>query len=171
MSFLDSFVPQLLATLVGGAIGVFGVWLAFRLQRRAAARDDVDRAVETLLNRIADHVEAVQAYNAEFNMMRWGRDQKLARTFPHAAPVSIAVEVLRMRTSGGEREVADRLAATWRHVANSPASSRGSAAGHMATAITQWRLGEARTTLLGSLDTARQLSLGENKVDTVADAD
>lgn len=155
---------------MGGAIGVFGVWWAFRLQRRAAARDDVDRAVETLLNRISDHVEAAQAYTAEFNITRLGRE-KLVRTFPHAAPVSIAVDVLRMRTSGDEREVADQLADTWKHVARSSASARGIAAGHMATAITQWRLRERRATILDTLDLARQLSLPEGTIDIVADTD
>ncbi|WP_336643795.1 hypothetical protein [Microbacterium sp. MMO-113] len=171
MTFLDDFIPQLLATLIGGVIGVFGVWWAFRLQRRAAARDDVDRAVENLLIRISDHVEAVEAYNSEFNMMRWDGTDKLGRTFPHAAPVSIAVELLRIRTSDEDREIADLLGATWSHVAHSTRVNRASAAGHMATAITRWRLGEPRDAVADSLETARQLSLPDDEVEVTSDED
>lgn len=171
VSFLDAFVPQLLATLAGGVIGVFGVWWAFHLQRRAHTRDDVDRAVETLLSRLSDHVQAVDAYYAEFQMMRWGTSDKLTRTFPHAAPVSIAIEVLRWRTIKDEREVADLLGDTWSHVAHSSGENRASAAGHMATAINRWRLGESRGAILSSLETARQLSLHDDEVEVTSDDD
>lgn len=96
MTFLDSFIPQLLATLVGAGVGIYGVRLAFRWQRTATEHDAVDRAVEQLLQRISERVEAVDAYNKEFRMTRWGQATKMQRTFPHAAPVSIACEFLRM---------------------------------------------------------------------------
>lgn len=169
MTFLDSFIPQLLATLVGGAIGVFGVWWAFRLQRRAAARDGVEQAAENLLLRIADYVGAVDAYMKEFGMMQWHAGEKLHRTYPHAAPVTIAVEVLRMRTEGEERAIADGFGATWKSVARAPGDSAASAASHMASAISLWRLEAPRSEVDATLETARQLSLKEGDVEVGPD--
>lgn len=172
MTFLDSFIPQLLATLVGGTIGVFGVWWAFRLQRKAAARDGVEHAAENLLLRIAEYVGAIDAYMKEFGMMQWHvYGAKMQRTYPHAAPVSIAVELLRMRTNGEERAMADELGTTWSYVAHAPAKSAASAAGHMATAVSRWRLGEPRSEVNDSLETARQLSLEEGEVEVTPDED
>ena len=48
--------PQLLATLVGGGIGLAGVLRVFRPQRRASARDRFDQAVEQLLLRPIDEL-------------------------------------------------------------------------------------------------------------------
>ena len=159
MTFLDSFIPQLLATLVGGAIGVFGVWWAFRLQRKAAARDGVEHAAENLLLRLAEYVGAVDAYMKEFGMTQWNvRGAKMQRTYPHAAPVSIAVELLRMRTVGEERALADAFGAAWDVVAHAHAESAASAASHIATAVSLWRLGSSVSEIENSLNFARKLS-------------
>jgi hypothetical protein len=162
VTFFDSFIPQLLATLVGGAIGVFGVWWAFRLQRKAATRDGVEHAVENLLLRLAEYVGLVDAYTKEFDMMQWHvYGAKMQRTYPHAAPVSIAVELLRMRTVGQERAVADAFAATWNIVAHAPAQTAASAAGHMATAVSLWRLEAPEAEINNSLSFAAKLSRSE----------
>lgn len=171
MTFFDAFIPQLLATIVGGAIGVFAVWLAFRWQRNAAARDGVDRAVENLLQRIADHIAAVDAYNAEFNMTVWTAGSKLQRTYPHAASVSIACELLRMRTMGKERKVADDIGEAWNYVAHASSDTIGTAGGVLASAISKWRLGASRAEVSESLETARQLSLDAGEVEVRADDD
>ena len=89
--FLAAFIPQLLATLVAGGLGVLAVWFAFKLQQGAAARDALDRAAESLLQRIGDYVDRLDAYRRETRTVTWAAGDFPKRQMPHPAGVSIAI--------------------------------------------------------------------------------
>ncbi|WP_022891599.1 hypothetical protein [Agromyces subbeticus] len=167
--FLEAFVPQLLATIVGGVIGVFAVWLAFGWQRRASAQDGVDQAVEYLLRRIAEYVSDLDAYKRDIGLVNWSAGQRPQRYVPHAAGVSIAVELLRMRTKGKERKVADEVGKAWSLAAAATLDKRGTACGFLAGAISDWRLGASPSEIADGLETVRQLALkdDESEIGTV----
>lgn len=169
--FLVAFIPQLLATIAGGGIGVFGVWLAFRWQQGASARDATDRAVENLLVRIADYVADLEAYRGDFEMVNWGAGGRPQRQMPHAAVVSIAVELVRMRTKGSELAIADEIGRAWSLIAGAGLDKRGTACAFLAEAITMWRSGATPEAVADRLETARQLSLKDDEVEISSDDD
>jgi hypothetical protein len=166
--FWDVFVPQLLAALVGAFAGVAGVLIGFRLQRRAAASDSVDDAVERLLIQLSEFAEESQVY-ADHNRFVFTR---AINTPPPPGParpvgysVSIAFEILAMRTSGGVRAVVNDISMIWADILHAPsAADAASAAGVLAGLVSSWRMGTLdnlaeRSAMIRSL--ARNQIVGE----------
>ena len=167
--FLAAFIPQLLATIAGGAIGVFGVWLAFRWQQGASSGEAVDRAVENLLLRIGEYVADMDAYRRDFDMVNWAAGGRPQRQMPHAAVVSIAVELVRTRTKGAERAIANEIGNAWSLVAGADLDKRGTACAFLAESITLWRSGAPGAAVTDRLETARQLSLADGELEVTPD--
>ncbi|MGW9159285.1 hypothetical protein [Microbacterium sp. NPDC055665] len=169
LEFLAAFVPQLLATVVGGLLAVYAARLAFNWEQGAERQNDVERVAESLMQRIGDYVVAAEAYRREFALIDWRQGQKPQRTMPHPAGVSIEVEMLRVRTSGDDAEIADEIGRTWDAVAHAPLDNVATACGVLAGAIASWRRGVPRARVMDSLETARQLSLASGEFDVSPD--
>lgn len=126
--------------------------------------------MENLLLRIAEHFTLVDAYMKEYNATMWGQPGSIVqRTYPHVAAVSIAVEFLRIKTSGEEREIADEISETWNAVAHATVDNTPSACGILVSAISKWRLGAPRESITDTLETARQLSLRDGEIEVRPD--
>ncbi|MGI9821949.1 hypothetical protein [Agromyces sp. Marseille-Q5079] len=167
--FLVAFLPQLFATLAGALIGVLAAWLAFTWQRRASNEDSVDRAVEDLLRRIGEYVADIDAYQKHIALVNWGAGQRPQRTAPHPASVTIAVELLRMKTKGKHRKVADEISKTWKAASSAELEKRTDSCGYLAAAITDWRLGASPAETADGMATARQLAVKNGELETEKD--
>ena len=146
--FWSAFIPQLLATLVGSGAAVVAVYYGFRLQRTASSEDAIDAAVERLLVEIADFVTEVIAYRAEARTA----DQEWNPPKPPGHGVSVAIEILKIRTRDENRRMAGHFSAAWSDIVRTPYMKyRQEAAGHLAGAISDWRLGRAEPAVLRNL--------------------
>ena len=143
--FWTSFVPQLLAALVGAFAGVAGVLIGFRLQRRAARSDSVDDAVERLLIRLSEFAEESKIYanhHRFFFAVPLNSPPPAGPARPVGYAVSIAFEILSMRTTGRERREANDISLIWSDILHAPgAADAATAAGLLAGLVASWRRG------------------------------
>ena len=153
--FWASFVPQFLASLAGAVVGLVGVIIAFRLERGASRADSVDAAVERVLVELSTFVSKMATW-------RDAGDRPVAspRAYPFA--VSIALEILVMRTRKDSRKIAQEFARLWGDIA--PAANleaQETASGLLASAITAWRAGLGDAEVEERLERIRELVNGE----------
>jgi len=146
LDFFNAFVPQLLATLVGAFAGVWGVRFGFQLQRKAAQADSVDNAVEGVLNRLTGFAEEATTFIDYHQTYRVRMANSAVPPSPPRKPVgfsvSIAFEILSIRTHGNEREEVKFMTDIWADILHSPNHPEASnAAGTLAGLVSNWRKG------------------------------
>lgn len=145
-TFWDAFLPQLLATLVGGgvtaAVSILAVRHAFQLEQDAKYDDRVTAAASVLITELAQYAEATH------NRRRWASFSMLPGAGPEPPSpspnsVSAAIEALVIVTRGHERDDAKRISAAWQ-VIGIDTRSGADAARLLAGAIRDWRTGDAK---------------------------
>ena len=162
--FWVAFVPQLLASLAGAAVGVIGVLIGFALQNGTARRDAADAAAENVLQRISDFVEATDrwsAFGTRAVITKFG-DPPAGPPRPTTYAVTIALEILAMRTRGQEHKDAVAFRRAWTSVMKGEtASARMNASGYLAGAISSWRVGGSAEDLVTDLATVVRVAAGK----------
>jgi len=140
-NFWRTFVPQLLAALVGAGVGVFGVLLGFRLQRSASREDAVDAAIERLLVELSQFAEVTATYADRMRFAFFpGKDATPVPTKPLGFAVGIAFEIVAIRTRGRERIMAKKISAGWDNIMGGTRSPEAATAtGLLAGLISEWR--------------------------------
>lgn len=158
LEFWSSFIPQLLATLVGAGVGVLGVFVAFSLQRRASSVDGLDRAVESLLLSLSEMVRAIHEYEREMNVTMWSRGDRPHIHYPHPGGVSIAVELLKLKCPARDSIVAERISETWDTVAQAKGAAQKDSCGVFAGAVAKWHGGKPQADVFRSLRNAQRIA-------------
>lgn len=156
--FWLSFIPQLLATLVGAGIGVLGVFVAFGLQRRASATDGVDRAVETLLLSLNELVRGIDEWERESNVVMWSNNDRPRIHHPHPGGVSVAIELLKLKSPARERMGAELISQAWDTIASTRGTRQKSACGIFAGAVLKWHEGKTQAEYSETLRVAQRIA-------------
>jgi len=160
-TFWTTFLPQLVATVVGGLIGaaaaITAVERGFRLQR-AAERDDRAHAAAAALM-----VELARYADAKEQTLAWGSFGAHRGDPPPPKPsrnaVSIAVETLVMSTQGEDREIARLVSNAWSSIRSAKGDVIGGV-GVLAGAVAAWRTGDRTGKSLRShIHTAEELAI------------
>jgi hypothetical protein len=138
VEFWSAFLPQLLATIVGAGIGVIGVVLAFRLERRAATTDGFELSVERLLQRIDELAADTDAWQKTSSMTNWARGDR-PPPHPHVGRVSIAIEMVKLRAAGDDVQSIQQISDAWDVITQSRGEQLAQGCGVLATAVVKWR--------------------------------
>jgi hypothetical protein len=157
--FLESFVPQLLATLVGAGIGVVGIFIAFSLQRKASVADGLDRAVEHLLVCLADYAAALNAYAAQVQMTNWAIGSRPTSHPAHPGRVSIALSMLKLKAPDLKQETVGDFSKTWDAIANG--ANREAATGIFADVVVEWHAGVSSHEIATRLERVARMAVVE----------
>jgi len=148
----SSFVPTLLATLAGAAVGVAGVYLAFRWESTAKYEAKLDDAFADVIREFARRNEDLHSW------MNQGGAGEVLSPPPDLALVS-AIEVVEMLARGNDVPFAKDLAFTYYAIKNADPRRQPGANGIVAGTVGRWRSGawsleKARE----SLDAAKNLA-------------
>ena len=138
MEFWSAFVPQLLATVVGAAIGIVGVVIAFRLERSAAIAEGFEMTIERLLERIDQLAADADAWQKSVNMTNWARGDR-PTPHPHVGRVSIAIEMVKLRATQRDRKPIQQISDAWDAIAQAHGEQLAQACGVLAGAVVKWR--------------------------------
>lgn len=170
--FSDAFVPQLIATVAGAAIGIAGVLWGFHLQRRGGAADGVDRAIEHLMLRLAEWTQIAQESRRASNLNKinmLNRAPVFSPPGPHDGSVSIAIELLRVKLHdrglyvgrARDSKVVKALSTAWDQVVSGTLDGKVKACGVIAGALMTWRTGGPIEEVERSLEHAVKLAREE----------
>jgi len=138
VEFWSTFIPQLLATVCGAGIGIFGVWVAFRLERRAATADGFDTSVERLLQRIDELAADTDAWQKTSSLTNWARGDR-PPPHPHVGRVSIAIEMVKLRARSTDQAPIQQISDAWDVIAQAHGEQLVHGCGVLATAVVRWR--------------------------------
>lgn len=147
-------MPQLLATVVGAAIGIAGVVVAFRLERRASTVDSFEQSVERLLLRIDELAADSDAWQSATDMTNWSRGDR-PPPHPHSGRVSIAIELVKLRAKDDDARKIQQISDAWDEIAQGHGETLSSACGVLATAVVKWRSHAPAEEFEDALHTAR----------------
>ncbi|WP_412168319.1 hypothetical protein ACLUS2_013755 [Curtobacterium flaccumfaciens pv. flaccumfaciens] len=164
MDFWPAFVPQLLATVAGAGIGIAGVVLAFRLERHAASASGLEASVERLLQRVDELASAADAWQKTFNITNWARGDR-PMSHPHVGRVSIAIEMVKLRTTGQDAAAIQQISDAWDVLAEAHGEQLVHACGLLANAIIKWRSGGPAAEFNDALSVARTAAISEPDTD------
>lgn len=152
MDFWATFLPQLLASLAGAAVGVFGVLLGFGLQHRREYAQRLDEAAARVVASSATYAGELEQFTAGAAAALIAKGS--GAVHPVANDVSVAVELLRVAAQNrADRELADAIAAAWSSIATCKhASLRISLIGRLGGAVIAWRADNSRRAALDALE-------------------
>lgn len=159
--FLSSFLAQLLATVVGAGVGLAGVVGVFRAERRSAAGDAFEQAVERLLLRVDGLAAAADHWQKIANRSLYREPGDFPPPHPFPGGVSIALELVRLKAPSSEVAMIGRLSEAWDVIAQGTGGELSSACGVFANAIVSWRSGKSLAEIENVLSTARTTAISE----------
>jgi hypothetical protein len=163
-ALLTSFDPTqassgAISATVGALVGVIGTaTVAYQTQKfqvrqaaaSAAARVEeaaaaaLERAIENLIQSLVDVTAAAGEWRRLLNLWS-GNPTSYPKGQPQFGGVSMALELVKLRTASTEREATDRLSTAWDRIvigAIGDAGVQPNAYGLFARAVVAWRAGE-----------------------------
>lgn len=131
-----------LLSFVGSFVAVF---VAFALERRAARATARDDAIERLLARLSEYASETLDFNSRVSYAMVAFKTGGSPTPPGGSPtgyaVSIAFQILLIRTPRGRRKAVESMLDAWGDIRNSENWKQCSAAaGVLAAIVADWRL-------------------------------
>jgi hypothetical protein len=147
----NSFATTLVATLIGGALGVFGVWLGFRWQSKHRYREVLDDCLVKVLEQIAAHATILHAVNRQDDVKadyeRAGVDY-YERTGespvyqPADFSMSITLDIAQMRARGEDQSILSDAIRAHDHIRTIRSiPDRLGKLGLLGGALSRWRSG------------------------------
>lgn len=148
----NSFIATVIATAIGGLIGLAGVWVGFLLQRRHQYREALNDCVAKVLDQIGAHASALRVVIQELEAIREydrARVDYLAR-YPEAAErlrepddlaLSMTMEIAKMRARGEDQLVLIEALRALDEIRVAEVGLRLQLLGHLGGALADWRSG------------------------------
>lgn len=110
----NSFLATAAATAIGGLLGLFGVWVGFRLQRRDRYQESLNDCVAKVLDEIGSHAAVLRVVSREQDFVKeYDRaNVPYLDRFPDAAQrlhepddlaLSMTLEIAKMRARGADQ--------------------------------------------------------------------
>lgn len=110
----NAFLSTVIATLIGGVLGVLGVWLSFRWQRKHRYREVLDDCIVKVLEQIALHATELRRlqrqrefvdYYERKNLDYFARTGEAALDEPADFTMSITLDIAQMRARGEDQQI------------------------------------------------------------------
>ncbi|ROR75994.1 hypothetical protein SAMN06295974_3860 [Plantibacter flavus] len=167
----NSFFATLIATGLGGALGVLGIWLGFRWQRRQQYTLTLDDAVVAILQHLPSQAtEIKRAHNAKIdhfvNMASHTSPQEEPPEADHLTMMML-LEVAQVRARRGDQEIMLDALRSYDQIRGSLDSKRQmQALGVLGGALSRWRSDIwTAEEVRASIGRAGQLAMDPNETD------
>jgi hypothetical protein len=142
----STFIPTTIGTLVGAGIGVWGVFLGYRLQRGKEYVAGVDDAVVQIMQAVAAYATDLHRYQTEISDRERvpqiaARDLSSVRV-PNSFPLSVALDIAEVRARKQDQRIIQDALHAYRAIASSDdieKQLRG--IGMLGGALGEWRAG------------------------------
>ncbi|MGK9148457.1 hypothetical protein KXS11_12595 [Plantibacter flavus] len=115
----NGFFSTIIATLIGAAFSLAGVWLTFRLQRRHRDEEVLTDSIAAALKRIADYASGMRSHQDQQDRVAEDRGDYFKRTGeavfypPDDLNVSMALDIARMRARGDNQRALTQFVHTY----------------------------------------------------------
>lgn len=142
----NSFVSTVIATAIGGLIGLAGVWWGFRLQRSHRYREVLDDSVVEAIDALATYARGASEYHEKFLRHKAaliaGGIVVSTPSEPDPTTVSIRLTVVEMRARDADQDLVSEAIRSFDQICEMlDFQTRAGRCGVLAGALSRWRSG------------------------------
>lgn len=140
----NSFFSTVIATAIGGVIGLAGVWWGFRLQRAHRYEEVLnDSIVEAIDSLVTYSEQAIEYHEKYINYMAAVSPIALRKPVkPGVMTPTVRLAVVRMRARGADQKLVSDAISSFEQIIKMPSfTAQGVAAAQVAQKLSEWRSG------------------------------
>lgn len=141
----NSFFSTVIATAIGGLIGLVGVWWGFRLQRahryEEVLNDSIVEAIDSLVVYAEQAIEHEEKH-FEYMIAEIGSTGAPKPVRPNVLTATVRLAVVRMRARGADQDLVSDAIESFHQIIDMPSFvTQGERAANLAEKLSEWRSG------------------------------